>query len=29
VLAEEGITDLSEYAYVDGAELQTDIFLDG
>jgi citronellol/citronellal dehydrogenase len=29
VLAEEGITDLSEYAYGDGAELQTDIFLDG
>ena len=28
VLAEEGITDLSAYAYADGAELQTDIFLD-
>lgn len=29
VLAEEGITDLSAYAYGDSAELQTDIFLDG
>jgi citronellol/citronellal dehydrogenase len=28
VLAEEGITDLSPYTYGDGAELQTDIFLD-
>ena len=28
VLAEEGVTDLSEYTYGDGAELQTDIFLD-
>jgi citronellol/citronellal dehydrogenase len=28
VLAEAGITDLSPYAYVDGAELQRDIFLD-
>jgi citronellol/citronellal dehydrogenase len=29
VLAEEGITDLSEYTYGDGSSLQTDIFLDG
>jgi citronellol/citronellal dehydrogenase len=29
VLAEEGITDLSVYSYRDGAELQTDIFLEG
>jgi citronellol/citronellal dehydrogenase len=28
VLAEEGITDLSDYTYGDGANLQTDIFLD-
>ena len=28
VLAEEGVTDLSAYTYGDGAELQTDIFLD-
>jgi citronellol/citronellal dehydrogenase len=28
VLAEEGITDLSAYAYVDGAELQVDLFVD-
>ena len=28
VLAEEGITDLSDYTYGDGADLQTDIFLD-
>jgi len=28
VLAEAGITDLSEYAFVDDAELQRDIFLD-
>ena len=28
VLAEEGITDLSSYAYVDGAELQVDLFVD-
>src|SRR5437764_988245 len=28
VLAEEGVTDLSDYGYGDGAELQTDIFLD-
>lgn len=29
VLAEEGITDLSRYAAVDGAELQLDLFVDG
>jgi citronellol/citronellal dehydrogenase len=29
VLAEEGVTDLSDYTYGDGADLQTDIFLDG
>lgn len=29
VLAEAGITDLSGYAYGDGADLQRDIFLDG
>jgi citronellol/citronellal dehydrogenase len=29
VLAEEGVTDLSDYTYGDGANLQTDIFLDG
>jgi citronellol/citronellal dehydrogenase len=28
VLAEEGITDLSDYTYGDGADLQTDVFLD-
>ncbi|HEY2604175.1 MAG TPA: NAD(P)-dependent oxidoreductase [Thermoleophilaceae bacterium] len=28
VLAEEGITDLSDYTYGDGSNLQTDIFLD-
>ena len=28
VLAEAGITDLSTYAYIDGAEFQRDIFLD-
>jgi len=28
VLAEEGIADLSDYTYGDGADLQTDIFLD-
>jgi citronellol/citronellal dehydrogenase len=28
VLAEAGVTDLSEYSYVEDAELQTDIFLD-
>jgi citronellol/citronellal dehydrogenase len=28
VLAEEGVTDLSDYGYGDGANLQTDIFLD-
>jgi citronellol/citronellal dehydrogenase len=28
VLAEDGITDLSDYTYGDGANLQTDIFLD-
>jgi len=28
VLAEEGINDLSDYTYGDGADLQTDIFLD-
>jgi citronellol/citronellal dehydrogenase len=28
VLAEEGVTDLSGYAYVDGAELQVDLFVD-
>jgi citronellol/citronellal dehydrogenase len=28
VLAEEGVTDLSPYAYVDGAELQVDLFVD-
>ncbi len=28
VLAEAGITDLSHYAYVEGAEFQRDIFLD-
>jgi citronellol/citronellal dehydrogenase len=28
VLAEEGVTDLSDYTYGDGADLQTDIFLD-
>ena len=28
VLAEEGITDLSSYAYVEGAELQVDLFVD-
>jgi citronellol/citronellal dehydrogenase len=28
VLAEEGVTDLSDYTYGDGAGLQTDIFLD-
>jgi citronellol/citronellal dehydrogenase len=29
VLAEEGVTDLSRYAYVDGAELQVDLFVEG
>jgi len=28
VLAEEGITDLASYAYVEGAELQVDLFVD-
>jgi citronellol/citronellal dehydrogenase len=28
VLAADGITDLSQYSYVEGADLQTDIFLD-
>jgi citronellol/citronellal dehydrogenase len=28
VLAEEGITDLSTYAYVPGAELQVDLYVD-
>jgi citronellol/citronellal dehydrogenase len=28
VLAEEGVTDLSDYTYGDGSSLQTDIFLD-
>jgi citronellol/citronellal dehydrogenase len=28
VLAEEGVTDLSAYAYVEGAELQVDLFVD-
>ena len=28
VLAEEGVTDLSSYAYVEGAELQVDLFVD-
>ena len=28
VLAEEGVTDLSPYNYVDGAELQVDLFVD-
>ena len=28
VLAEEGVTDLSPYSYVDGAELQVDLFVD-
>src|SRR3954452_17307174 len=28
VLAEEGITDLSPYAYVEGAELQVDLFVE-
>ena len=28
VLAEEGVTDLSPYAYVDGADLQVDLFVD-
>jgi citronellol/citronellal dehydrogenase len=28
VLAQEGITDLSAYAYADGAELQVDLFVD-
>ena len=28
VLAEEGITDLSSYAYVEGADLQVDLFVD-
>jgi citronellol/citronellal dehydrogenase len=28
VLAEEGITDLDRYAYVDGAEVQVDLFVD-
>ena len=29
VLAEEGVTDLEPYAYVEGAELAPDLFLDG
>jgi citronellol/citronellal dehydrogenase len=29
VLAESGVTDLSSYAYVDDADLQLDLFLDG
>ena len=28
VLAEEGVTDFSEYMYVDGAEPQVDLFVD-
>jgi citronellol/citronellal dehydrogenase len=28
VLAEEGVTDLSKYSYVDGAELQVDLYVD-
>jgi citronellol/citronellal dehydrogenase len=28
VLAEEGVTDLSSYAYVDGADLQVDLYVD-
>ena len=28
VLAEEGVTDLGQYDYVDGAELQVDLFVD-
>ena len=28
VLAEEGVTDLAPYAYVDGADLQVDLFVD-
>ncbi len=28
VLAEEGVTDLDPYAYVDGAELQVDLFVE-
>ena len=28
VLAEDGITDLSQYAYVEGANLQVDLFVD-
>jgi citronellol/citronellal dehydrogenase len=28
VLAEEGVTDLTPYSYADGADLQSDIFLD-
>jgi len=28
VLAEEGITDLSAYAYGDGSELQVDLYVD-
>jgi citronellol/citronellal dehydrogenase len=28
VLAEEGITDLDAYAYVPGAELQVDLYVD-
>ena len=28
VLAEEGVTDLGPYAYVEGADLQVDLFVD-
>ena len=28
VLAEEGVTDLDRYAYVEGAELQVDLYVD-
>jgi citronellol/citronellal dehydrogenase len=28
VLAEEGVTDLDRYAYVDGAEVQVDLYVD-
>jgi citronellol/citronellal dehydrogenase len=28
VLADEGVTDLDQYAYVPGAELQVDLFVD-
>ena len=29
VLAEEGVTDLSRYSYVEGAQLQVDLYVDG